>query len=621
MSVAQTETRAGDTAEKVYEEFDTIVVRFAGDSGDGMQTVGELFSDNSVLAGYDISTFPDFPAEIRAPAGTLPGISGFQVHFGEGDIRTPGDAPDALVAMNPAALKVNLPDLKRKGMLVINTGAFTPDNLKKAGYTENPLEDEALAERYRVLKLDITQMTMDALKDAELRAADKSRCKNFLALGLIYFIYGRGIDTTLRWLEKKWGNKPKVLDANATVLKAGYYFGETAEIEIPRYRVARSPIQRGVYRKISGNEAIILGLVAASEISYRDIVLGSYPITPASSILEGFAQLKHYNVKTVQAEDEIAAIGVALGASFAGALGITSTSGPGLCLKSEFLGLAVIAELPLLVVNVQRGGPSTGLPTKTEQADLLQTMFGRNGESPVAIVAARSPSDCFEAAIEAVRIALTYNTPVVLLSDGYIANGAEPWRVPNVKKLPNLVSAPVSEGKPFSIYARDPKTLARSLVFPGRRGFEHQIGGLEKNEQGHVSYDPANHQRMVKLRAEKIARIADSLPPLEIQGERNGRVLVLGWGGTYGAITAATERLRAQGHAVSSVVLRHLNPLPNELGELLRGFEHVVIPELNLGQLAMLVRARYLVDAHPLSKVQGRPFAVSEIMEAVQAYL
>jgi len=599
------------------EEYDTIVVRFAGDSGDGMQTVGEQFSDNSVLAGYDISTFPDFPAEIRAPAGTLPGISGFQVHFGGGEIRTPGDAPDAFVAMNPAALKVNLPDLKSQGLLIINTGAFTADNLKKAGYESDPLEDETLAQRYRLLKLDLTQMTMDALAESEMRKADKGRCKNFLALGLVYFVYGRSLDNTLKWLEQKWGKKPLVMDANVRALKAGYYFGETAEVEVPRYRVLPTAIKDGVYRKISGNEAAVLGLVAASELSYRDIVLGSYPITPASSILEGFAQLKHYNVKTVQAEDEIAAVGVAIGASFTGGLGVTSTSGPGLCLKAEFVGLAVIAELPLVIVNVQRGGPSTGLPTKTEQADLLQTMFGRNGESPLAVVAARSPSDCFHAAIEAARIALTYNTPVILLSDGYIANGAEPWRVPSVKRLPNLVMDPLTDSDDFKTYERDEKTLARRLAFPGRKGFEHRIGGIEKDESGNVSYDPANHQKMTDLRAAKIERIADSLPPTEIVGDKTGKVLVLGWGGTQGAIVAGVERMRAEGKKVSAVVLRHLNPFPKDLGEILDSFDEVLIPELNCGQLCMLIRAKFLIDAHSLSKVQGRPFSVTEITDAI----
>ena len=603
-------------------EKDSVVIRFAGDSGDGMQTVGELFADASALLGDAIVTFPDFPSEIRAPAGSLPGVSGFQVHFGSSHVMTPGDKADALVVMNPAALKVNLKELEPKGLLIVNTGSFTPPNLKKALYESNPLDDPALDDEYRVIKVDINALTDEALKEMPLKPALRARCKNFFALGIASWVYSRPVDTTLEWIETKWReNLPLMADANSLALKAGYIVGENKDINIPQYMVHKRVMEDGIYRKITGNEATALGLIAASENSWRDLVLGSYPITPATSIMETLAKHRNFNVKTVQAEDEIAAIGVAIGASFAGALGVTTTSGPGLCLKSEALGLAVITELPLIVVNVQRAGPSTGLPTKTEQADLLQTLYGRNGESPVAVIAAESPADCFDCAIEAARIALKYRMPVVMLADTYLANGSEPWKIPEVTDIPDISVEPIKQGEEYVPYRRNPKTLARRLAVPGRPGFEHRIGGLEKTEDGVVSYDAENHEKMCRLRAEKVQRIADDIPPVEVLGEKSGKVLVIGWGSTYGAITMAVERLQAEGHAVGQIHLRHLNPLPKNLGELMKQFEHVIVPELNLGQLSLVLRATYLVDVKSISKVKGRMFLISELVESIKEYL
>lgn len=609
------------STEKQFQEIDSVVIRFAGDSGDGMQTVGQQFTDTSAIAGNDINTFPDFPAEIRAPQGTLPGVSSFQIHFGGKKIATAGDAPDVLVAMNPAALKVHLDSLTSQGLLVLNINAFTDDNLKKAGYESNPVDDEFLETQYKVLKVKISDLTLTALADTNLKPAEQLKCKNFFAMGLMYWIYDRSRDYTERWIQEKWKRSPDIVDANLKAFRSGYYYGETAELSIPKYQVRRAVVEPGIYRKISGNEAIVLGLIAASECSWRDIVLGSYPITPASSILEGLAAHKNFNVKTIQAEDEIAAIGIAIGASYAGNLGVTSTSGPGVCLKSEALGLAVMTELPLVVINVQRAGPSTGMPTKTEQADLLQAMFGRNGESPIPILAASSPGDCFYTAIEAVRIAITYRTPVLLLSESYIANSSEPWCVPSVKELPDLVVEPIRPGEKYIPYQRDEKTLARRLAIPGRPGFEHRLGGLEKNEQGQVSYDPLNHERMVKLRAEKVERVADSYPSLTVSGAKTGDILIIGWGGSCGAISIATDELRAEGKSVSSIALRYLNPLPKDLESLIRGFKKVLIPEMNMGQLALLIRGKYLIDAISYSKVQGQPFMIKEIKEKVNELL
>lgn len=601
-----------------FEERQSVVVRFAGDSGDGMQTVGERFTDSSVVVPNAIATFPDFPAEIRAPAGTIPGVSAFQVHFGSREILTPGDEPDALVAMNPAALTVHLDDLTQGGMLVVNTGAFTPENLKMANYQANPLEDPELAKKYELVPIDITELTKEALKDSPLKTRDRLRCKNFFALGFTYWVYGRPLEPTIKFIESKWSKKlPDVADANIQVLKAGYFFGETSEIHRNRYMVTKAAARPGRYRKISGNEALVLGLLAGAKESGRELLYSGYPITPASSILEMVSSYKHFGIKSVQAEDEIAAIGIALGASFAGSIGITGTSGPGMCLKSEFMGLALSAELPLVICNIQRGGPSTGLPTKTEQSDLLQAMFGRHGESPMPIVAAMSPSDCFPVAYEAMRIAVTYNTPVIILSDLYVANGAEPWRLPELGQFDKFPEYTPPASDPYKPFARDPKTLSRTLAYPGMKGYEHRLGGLEKNESGEVSYDPENHAEMTRLREQKIQRIANSYAPLIINGEHEGDVLALSWGGTYGAVTSAVRTLQAEGYKVSSVHLRHLNPLPNDLGETLKRFKRVIIPELNSGQLAMLVRAKYLVDAVPLSKVMGRPFKVAEIRDAI----
>jgi 2-oxoglutarate ferredoxin oxidoreductase subunit alpha len=600
-------------------QLNSAVVRFAGDSGDGMQVVGEQFTDSSALIGNDISTFPDFPAEIRAPQGTLPGVSGFQIQFGSRKILTPGDAPDALVVMNPAALKVNLPDLPHGGLLVVNTDAFTPANLKKAGYESNPLEDEILEDRYDLIKVQATELTKEALKDTPLKPTDKARSKNFFTLGFMYWIYGRTPEYTLNWINKKWAKRAEVADANVKALKAGYYLGETLEKKREPYQVAKAPVAPGLYRKITGNEATVIGLVAAAEQSGLGLFYAGYPITPASAILEGCAKHKNFGVVTVQAEDELAAMGVAIGAAFTGKLAVTATSGPGICLKGELMGLALSAELPVIIINVQRGGPSTGLPTKTEQSDLLLTLYGRHGESPMPVVAAKSPSDCFDAAVEAARIALTYNTPVTLLSDGYIANGSEPWSVPTVESLPSISANWAKEGEEYVTFKRDPDTLARKLAIPGTPGLEHRLGGLERDESGSVSYDADNHHNMTLLRAEKIAKI--QVPDVEVYGHNQGSVLVVGWGGTYGSITSAVDELQQQGEAVSSIHLTNINPLPKNLGQILKNFNRVLVPELNMGQLCQLLRAEYLVDAIPFNKMQGRPFAVTELKTKIKEML
>jgi 2-oxoglutarate ferredoxin oxidoreductase subunit alpha len=601
-----------------FREMKSVVVRFAGDSGDGMQIVGERFTDTSVTVPNSIATFPDFPAEIRAPVGTIGGVSAFQVHFGSTKVLTPGDQPDALVAMNPAALAVHLADLPKGGLLVVNTAAFTDDNLKMAGFASNPLEDPALARNYTLVALDITGLALESLKESTLSNREKLRCKNFFALGFMYWVYSRPIEPTLDYINSKWAKKlPDLADANIRVLKAGYFLGETSELTIERYRVARADVAPGIYRKISGNEAAALGLIAASQRCGRDLLFSGYPITPATSILETLASYKHFGVKTVQAEDEIAAIGVAIGASYAGKLGATATSGPGMCLKSEFMGLAVTTELPLVIVNVQRGGPSTGLPTKTEQSDLLQALYGRHGESPMPVIAANSPSDCFSAAFEAARIAIKFSTPVILLTDGYLANGSEPWLVPDEATLPDISKPFADESKPYVAFARDPQTLARTHAIPGQPGLEHRIGGIEKNEKGAISYDPEIHSLMTGLRAAKVAGIAKDLPPIEVLGPRRGKLLVIGWGGTHGAITSAVNALRGEGHAVSSTHLRYLNPLPPDLGDLIKGFDKVLIPELNNGQLSIILRARYLVDTLSMSKIKGQPFKINEIRERI----
>jgi 2-oxoglutarate ferredoxin oxidoreductase subunit alpha len=611
-------TQASDS----FEEIESAVVRFAGDSGDGMQTIGERFTDSSAFAGNDIATLPDFPAEIRAPAGTLAGVSGYQLQFGSRTILTPGDEPDALVAMNPAALKANIGDLPEGGLLVVNVDSFKKMNLKKAGYESNPLEDEDFRRKFQLIELDLTTLTKEALSESPLKPSDKARCKNFFALGFMCYVYGRPLEPTLNFFQQKWGKKlPEVADANSTALKAGNNLGDTMETARNRYQLAKAVVKPGVYRKISGNEATVYGLVAGAQCANRELLYSGYPITPASPVLEGLSALKKFGVKTVQAEDEIAAMGVAIGASFAGDLSVVATSGPGMCLKSEFIGLASITELPVVICNVQRGGPSTGLPTKTEQSDLLQSLFSRHGDCPLPVIAAHSPSDCFDSAIEACRIALTYCTPVIFLSDLYVANGSEPWLVPNASELPEIVAEFANPDEPYVTYKRDPKTLARTQAIPGQAGLEHRIGGLEKSEDGGVSYDPENHEQMTHLRAEKVERIADSLPPLELHGEGEGDLLVIGWGGTYGAITSAVQAMKAEGFSISSVHLRHLNPLPKDLGDLLNKFKKVIVPELNLGQLSLILRAKYLVDAIPLTKVQGKPFKVSELREAFHKHL
>ena len=616
-----TETPTVPHVEHEIRELDTVTIRFAGDSGDGMQLTGTQFTNTSAVIGNDISTLPDYPAEIRAPAGSLPGVSGFQINFSNRDIRTPGDAPDVLVVMNPAALKVNLCDLVDGGMIIVNTDAFTANNLRKAAYEENPLENDSLA-GYRVFHVPITSMTARALEEHGLGKKQVDQSKNFFALGLMYWLYDRPLDQTVDWIHEKFHSKPAIAEGNEAALRAGYNYGDTAELFHIHYRVRKAELPPGKYRKITGNEATAIGFVAAAELAGRPLFYGSYPITPASEILQELARHKNFGVKTFQAEDEIAAVCAAIGASFTGHIGLTGTSGPGVALKTEAIGLAVATELPLIIVNVQRGGPSTGLPTKTEQADLFQAVFGRNGECPVAVVAPATPGECFTMAIEAVRIAVDYMTPVIYLSDGYLANGAEPWRLPEMHELPKINVHFATDAENFRPYSRNPETLARLWAIPGTPGLEHRIGGIEKQDiTGNVSYDPANHEHMVRLRADKIDRIANDLPPTEVYGDPSGKVLVVGWGSTYGSIKSAVEKLRAEGKAVSSIHLRHLSPLPHDVGEILLRFEHVLVPEMNLGQLAMMLRAKYLVNAIPFSKVQGRPFKISEITARVDQLL
>ena len=608
--------------EKNLEEVETVTIRFAGDSGDGMQLTGTQFTNTSAVAGNDISTLPDFPAEIRAPAGSLPGVSGFQLNFSSTDIKTPGDQPNVLVAMNPAALKVNLPDLEEGGTLIINTDGFTAENLKYANYPSNPLEDNSLA-GYRVHKLPISTLNMNALKgNVELSRKEIDRSKNFFALGVLYWLYDRPMENTLNWIRSKFAKSPELAKANEIALKTGYNFADTTEVFTTHYTVKRAQIAPGKYRKITGNEATAIGFVAAAHLAGRPLFYGSYPITPASDILHELSRHKSFGVKTFQAEDEIAAVCAAIGASFAGQVGLTGTSGPGVALKQEAIGLAVMTELPLVIVNVQRGGPSTGLPTKTEQADLFQAVWGRNGECPAIVIAPATPADCFHMAIEAVRLAFKYMSPVFYLSDGYLANGAEPWAIPPIESLPKIDVKFATDPANFMPYSRDEVTLARPFALPGTPGLEHRIGGIEKQHiTGNVNYDPENHHLMVKLRQEKVDRAVQDVPLVEVMGEKTGKVLVLGWGSTYGSISSAVEKMQREGKSVSSAHLRHLNPFPRNLGEVLAGFETVIIPEMNLGQLCTMIRARYLVDAVPFSKVKGRPFQIREIVRKVEEYL
>ena len=612
---------AGHRSRKRLVVLPDVTIRFAGDSGDGMQLAGTQFTDTSAAVGNDISTLPDFPAEIRAPAGTPAGVSGFQIHFSSTDIFTPGDAVDALVAMNPAALKANLVSVRDGGIIIVNEDSFAESDLKKAGYKSNPLEDGSLS-HYRVIRVPINKLTSAAAKDTGLGAKDIDRCKNMFALGLCYWLYGRPLDTTLAFIESKFGKKnAAAAEANRRALEAGYHFGETAELFDVQYQVPKAKLLPGKYRKITGNEALAIGMVTAAKLAGKELVYASYPITPASDILHQLAEYKHFGVITFQAEDEIAAIGAAIGASFGGALGVTGSSGPGIALKQEGIGLAVMTELPVVVIDVQRGGPSTGLPTKTEQADLLQAIHGRNGECPVPVIAACTPSDCFQAAIEAFAIATKYMTPVLLLSDGYLANGSEPWRLPEFEQLPKIEithATQPNDAAGFMPYRRNAE-LVRPWAIPGTPGLEHRIGGLEKQDiTGGVSYDPANHEHMVRTRAAKVAGIKPIGEDLILTGPNRGKVLVIGWGGTFGAIKAATLRMQEDGEQVSACHIRYMNPLPARLGELMRRFERVMVAELNCGQLAMILRARYLVDAKVLSKVRGQPFTIEELVRAIR---
>ncbi len=615
---------ATDTpAPKKVEELVEATVRFCGDSGDGMQLAGTQFTNTSALAGNDVATFPDFPAEIRAPRGTQAGVSGFQVHFSSKEIYTPGDTVDALVAMNPAALITNLTDLRDGGILICNESAFDKKGLDLAGYSANPLEPggvEDLEAKYKLHKVDMTKMTRDAVKEYGLSTKEADRCRNFLAMGLVFWIYGRSLEPTLRFIETKFAKRPDVVNANTAALKAGYNYGETIEAIDTQYLVEKAKLEPGTYRSIMGNTALAWGLMTAAKLSEKRLFLGAYPITPASDILHELCKHKHYDVLTFQAEDEIAAMTATIGSAFAGSMAVTASSGPGIALKGEALGLAVITELPMIVINVQRGGPSTGLPTKTEQSDLYQALFGRNGECPMPVIAAQSPGDCFDAAQEAWRLAVRYMTPVFLLTDGYIANGSEPWKIPSfgdLDKIPVSHPEPLGEDEKFNPYERDER-LARPWALPGTPTLEHRLGGLEKQDvTGNVSYDPMNHQHMIDTRADKVARIAEDIPAQEVDGPEEGDLLVLSWGGTYGACLSAVHRAQAEGKAVAHAHLRYINPMPKNLGEMLGRYKKVLMPELNKGQLRTVIRSEYLVDAIGYNKVQGKPFSVSELVEKI----
>ena len=614
---------------KQVQHLDRVIIRFAGDSGDGMQLAGDRFTQETAAFGNDLSTLPNFPAEIRAPAGTLPGVSSFQVHFADHDILTPGDAPDVLVAMNPAALKANLSDVPRGADIIANTDEFTKRNLGRVGYETSPLEDGSLS-NYNLHAVPVTSMTVKALEEFDITRKDAERAKNMFALGLLSWMYSRPTEGTLTFLRQKFASKPAIAEANVTAFKAGWNYGETTEAFSVQYEVKPARLQPGTYRNITGNSALAIGLVAASRRSGLPLFLGSYPITPASDILHELSKLKRFGVRTFQAEDEIGGVGAALGAAFGGALGVTSTSGPGMALKGETIGLAVSVELPLIVCDIQRAGPSTGMPTKTEQADLLMALFGRNGESPVAIIAPTTPSDCFDTALEAVRIAVKYRTPVIILSDGYLANGSEPWRIPEVAGLPKLrdefsFSSPKDwtgeDGKPeFHPFRRDPQTLARPWAIPGTPGLEHRIGGIEKaDDTGTISYDPDNHDKMVRLRQAKIDGIAADIGPLEVDDpDGDAKVLVLGWGSTFGSIGAAVRRVRNAGGSIAQAHLRHLSPFPANLGEVLAAYDKVLVPEINLGQLALVLRGRYLVDVISYNRVRGLPFRAAELAGVIQ---
>tara|TARA_Y100001968_G_C19453234_1_gene770245 strand:+ start:3370 stop:5223 length:1854 start_codon:yes stop_codon:yes gene_type:complete len=600
------------------ENLEVVTIRFAGDSGDGMQLTGNQFTDNTAIFGNDLATFPDFPAEIRAPAGTLAGVSSFQLQFSSEDVHTPGDELDVLVAMNPAALKVHLKDLKENGILIINEANYTKRNFNLAGWEVNPLEDDTL-KPYRLINENMTKLVGFALEDMGLGAKVVSRSTNMFALGLVYWLYERSFDSTIDFLNKKFAKKPELIEANTRALKAGYNYGDTIEVVKTTYKVPQAEFEKGTYRNIMGNNATVLGLMAASEKAEIDLFFAGYPITPASTILHGLAARQSFGVKTFQAEDEIAAICCCLGAAFAGDLSVTASSGPGIALKGEALGLAIMTELPLVVINVQRGGPSTGLPTKTEQSDLLQAMYGRNGEAPLAIVAASSPSDCFDSAFEACRIALEHMIPVILLTDGYIANGSEPWKIPDIKNMPKIKTNLISNSdKEFLPYKRDNKTMARSWALPGVKGLEHRVGGLEKEDQtGNVSYDSLNHQNMTDVRQQKIDAIANTIPLIETYGDSSGSLLLVSWGGTFGSVRSAVDQAISNGLSVSHVHIKYINPFPQNLGDILLKFENVLIPELNAGQLSIILRNKFLINSIGLNKVEGKPFSTGEIYSKI----
>jgi 2-oxoglutarate ferredoxin oxidoreductase subunit alpha len=609
---------ATETVPRTRETVEQAVIRFCGDSGDGMQITGSQFTNTAALFGNDLATFPDFPAEIRAPAGTLPGVSGFQVNFSSRDVYTPGDAVDVLVAMNPAALKMNLADLKAGGILIVNVDNFKETDLKKAQATTNPLEDHSL-DGYRLFPVDLTKLTRASLRDLGLDAKSMDRCKNFFALGMCYWLYNRPMDATYRWLDDKFKGKPVLAEANKLAMKAGYAYCDATEAFQTRYEVPPAKLEPGVYRNISGNTAVALGFVAAAQQAGLPLFQGSYPITPASDILHELSMYKEFGVMTFQAEDEIAAIASVIGAAYGGALAVTTTSGPGMALKTEAMGLAIAVELPLVICDIQRGGPSTGLPTKTEQADLMQAIFGRNSEAPIPVLAASTPGDCFWVALEACRIAVKYMVPVIILSDGYLANGAEPWKIPTLEELPKFPVKFRTNPEGFMPYTRHPETLARPWAVPGTPGLEHRIGGLEKQDvTGNVNYEPLNHERMVRLRAAKVEAIAQDVPDVVPVGDPDGDLLLVGWGSTYGAITAALRAQRGKGKRIGHVHLRWLNPLPRNLGEVLKRYKKVVVPEMNMGQLVWLLRAKYLVDAEGFNKIQGKPFKQSEIEAKIQ---
>lgn len=607
--------------EKETRVLDEVTIRFAGDSGDGMQLTGGQFTNTSAIMGNDLSTLPDYPAEIRAPKDTTYGVSGFQIHFGATEINTPGDHCDVLVAMNAASLKVNLRSLTSGGIIIVNTDGFADKNLKLAGYTQSPLSDGSLS-KFQVFQVDITKLTNLALADMNLSQKTVDKTKNFFALGMMYWMYNRTPDNTLQWIQDKFKKNPELIEANTRVLKAGWNYAETTDIFVVKYEVKPAPLTPGKYRTISGNQATALGMVAAAEKSKLPLFLGSYPITPASDILHELSNFKNFGIKTFQAEDEIAGITSAIGAAFGGALALTTTSGPGVALKTEAIGLAIMTELPLVIINVQRGGPSTGLPTKTEQADLLQAVYGRNGEAPLPVIAAATPSDCFDAVFEASRIALKFMTPIMVLTDGYIANGSEPWLIPEVSRLPDISIQFRKNPDNYLPYLRDEKTLSREWAIPGTPGLEHRIGGLEKQDKsGNINYEPENHDLMIRLRAEKVERIANDIPPATVEGPEKGKLLVVGWGGTYGTLKTAVERKQKEGKSVSHVHLKYLNPLPKNIGEILYNFENVLVPEINMGQLIKILREKFLVPAIGLNKIQGLPFRSIEVEQKIDEVL